>query len=427
MRSESFSAITNLIRDSLQKGLIHLFSANFLTQLLGFGSLLFVSKLLTPLELGAIKIIQSYIAVCVTFATLGHTTAIIKFCAEMKSVDLRGYVLKKSVITTVFSGTVIAAAVIALSNEGFLTPDDTVKKYLPPYASVIILNVLYAVFTTYMQACKDFKNMAKIQIGLKTLSFFAVVIATYTDGLDGYVIAVISTAFLALVPIVREIGPGFVFYRRQTMPAGFYFLVKVSIVSSSVGMLGSTIDMFFLDHYVTNREAIGFYSLATMFLLVATQFTGTVQAFLTPYFSERSRDGYWLWRNMKKYQACLAVAIVPICFVIFAAAWVLVKIYYGESYEVMLSFLVCLLFKTALHSVYAVLGIGLLSLNKVQYNCAVAVFYLFLKSTLCYWLVGHYGIWGIVAAQVLTEIPTVILHYFVTYRVFCTHFGRGNF
>ena len=97
----------NLLNEALSKGLLHMFSANYLTQILAFGSLIFVSKVLTPEELGAVKIIQGYIAVCTIFALLGRHTAIIKFCAETKDVPQRNNILKQSMISSFFASIVI--------------------------------------------------------------------------------------------------------------------------------------------------------------------------------------------------------------------------------------------------------------------------------------------------------------------------------
>ena len=100
-------AFWNLLKKALSKGLIHMFSANYLTQILAFGSLIFVSKVLSPEELGAVKIIQGYVAVCTTFALLGRPTAIIKFCAETKNVSQRNNILKQSMISSFFASIVI--------------------------------------------------------------------------------------------------------------------------------------------------------------------------------------------------------------------------------------------------------------------------------------------------------------------------------
>ena len=76
----------------LKNGFGHIFSANILNQILGFGSLLVVTKILLPSEIASLKIMQSYIAVALTFATLGSPSAIIKFCAEIKDIQYREYI-----------------------------------------------------------------------------------------------------------------------------------------------------------------------------------------------------------------------------------------------------------------------------------------------------------------------------------------------
>lgn len=424
---EKYTFIKKLWTMCFQKGLTHLFSANFLTQFLGFGSLVLVAKILSPTEIGTIKIIQSYIAVGAVFATLGYTTAIVKFCSAIKSLSVNRYILKRAVIASLKAGTFIAITICALSSGGFLTQNDLVREYLPLYSTIIVFNAVSAICLSYMQAGKNFKKAAIIQSQLKVVSFFALIAGAYFSGIQGYMYSVVTMSVLSMIPLIRSAGVSFVFQEEVDLPPQFYTLVNSSIAASAIGVLGQYTDIFFLDHCLDDRNLIGFYALATVFLLAGVQVTGTVQSFLTPYFSEKIFDGAWLWQNWKKYQLYLAGAMVPVCLVTFLGACLLVKVYYGPAYEGMLPILGVLLFQVFFRSWYAVSAIILIALNKVQYNCAMAVFYLILKSALCYGLVGHYGIWGIVAAQVLTEIPTVILHYFVTYRVFCAHFGKGNF
>lgn len=410
-----------------QKGLAHLLTANFLTQFLGFGSLVLVAKILSPTEIGAIKIIQSYIEVGAVFATFGHNTAIVKFCPAIKSLSLNRYILKRAVIVSLKAGTFIAIAICALSSGGFLTQNDLVREYIPLYSMIIVFNAIGSIFLSYMQAGKDFKKAAIIQSQLKVVSFFALITGAYFSGIQGYIYCIVVMSVLSVIPYIYSLGISFIFQGKEALPPELHTLVNSSIAALIIGVLGKNTDIFFLDHCLDDRTLIGFYALATTFLLAGVQVAGTVQSFLTPYFSEKFFDGVWLWQNWRKYQLYLVGAMIPVCLVTYFGAWFLVKVYYGSTYEGMLPLLGALLFQVFFRSWYAVSAITLIALNKVQYNCAVAVFYLVLKSALCYGLVGYYGIWGIVAAQVLTEIPTVILHYFVTYRVFCAHFGKGNF
>ena len=58
-------------------GFLHIFSSNLLVEILAFGSQFFVAWLLTPEELGYIKVFQSFIAVYVTFSLLGFDTSLL--------------------------------------------------------------------------------------------------------------------------------------------------------------------------------------------------------------------------------------------------------------------------------------------------------------------------------------------------------------
>lgn len=76
------SRILQLLRDILNKGFFHLLSANFIIGFLGFGSQLLVAKFLTPVELGQIRTMQSFIGVATILAGFGFNTAVLKLCSE---------------------------------------------------------------------------------------------------------------------------------------------------------------------------------------------------------------------------------------------------------------------------------------------------------------------------------------------------------
>lgn len=412
-----------LIKKAVSQGLIHLFSANYLTQMLAFGSLLFVSKMLSPEELGAIKIIQSYVAVCVTFAILGKSNAIIKFCAETKDLTQRENMLKHSVVSSLIASVIIIGILNVMTFMGVLSQDYIVNRWIPWYSLAILFSAFYTICITYLQACKDFKLMATIQSGVKLVSAFFVITATYAYGLLGYITAILLMLMISVVPLLHRIGMKFLFQKRKPLPQGFTFLANVGIVSSIIGTFSMYIDMFFLNHFVADRAMIGFYALATILIMVETQFVGTVQTFLTPFFSERSYDGRWLWQETKRYQRYLVCGVIFVCCGIYMLGMALVHFYYGLAYEMTLLFLGILLCRALFQSGYAIFGIALQSINKEQYNCLVAVFNLTLRCGLSYVLLHFYGVLGLAIAQALTEVVIIVIEYMVAYRVFRRHFG----
>ncbi len=64
------------------KGFFHLLSVNFLAQFLGFGTVLIFPKLLTAVEIGQLRILQTYTGLFAVLAGFGLSTSLLKYCAE---------------------------------------------------------------------------------------------------------------------------------------------------------------------------------------------------------------------------------------------------------------------------------------------------------------------------------------------------------
>lgn len=409
---------------AVRKGFLHMFSANMLNQLLGFGSLLVVTKVLQPNEIGAVKIIQSYVAVCLTVSTFGFPSAIIKFCSEIKDVGICEYILKRSIGLSVFFSCVICILLIGILKNGWLSDDDLVKLWLPYYILVIIPNAAYTIFLTYMQAIKAFKKMAGIQSVLKIISVLTIIVATYAFGIGGYVISIIGMMMVSLFIVTKQVDVSFGTWQVRNLPGGFNFMVCMSAIVSILGTVCTYLDMFFLDNFISDRNIVGYYAMASMFIMIGTQFVGTVQSFLTPYFSEKSCDSKWLWQEMMRCQKYLSFVMIVISFLIYAVVYFLIHYYYGEQYISVLFFLRIMLLQLWLHTTYSILGCVLLSINKVQYNLSVAVLFILVKSILSYYFINAYGVVGFSYAQVLAEIPAIVMAHVIARRALGKNFAN---
>lgn len=399
---------------AVRKGFLHMFSANMLNQLLGFGSLLVVTKALQPSEVGALKIIQSYVAVCLTISTFGFPSAIIKFCSEIKEIGLREYVLKRSIVLSAFISCIVCAGVMFLSANELISDDLLVARWLPYYILIIVPNTAYTILLTYMQAIKDFKKMAGMQSFLKILSVFVIIVATYSLGMGGYVGAVVSMMIISLVILIKQIGSSFLLRLARPIPSGFNSFVFMSAFASVLETLCIYLDIFFLDYFISDRDLVGYYAMSSMFMLIGSQFIGTVQSFLTPYFAEKSYDYEWLWREMLQCQKYLSFAMFAFSFVVYWGVDLLINFYYGIQYSSVLIFLRIMLMQFWLHSTCVIFGCALLSINKVQYNVFTITVFIIAKAILSYYFITVYGVLGFSYAQVLAEVPFVIMVYIVT-------------
>lgn len=406
------------IAAAFQKGLIHIFSANLLNQVLGFFSTLMVTKMLSPHEIGSLKIIQSYILIATTFASLGFPTAIIKFCSEVKAISLREYILKYAIKNTCICACCIYFLSILLAYLKIFSDDYIVLTWFPIYAILILPNGIFNIIFMYLQAIKNFKKIAKLQSYMKIVSVFIIIGSAYVCGIEGYVFAILITSFITIVLLLKSLKMNFLLGKRETLPLGFIFLSRMGILTAVIGTLGKYIDIFFLDAFIQERDLIGYYAIASTFVMIGTLLVGSVQGFLTPYLAEKSRDYKTVWRDMIHYQKILSICIMLLCPLIYIFVDVLVIFYYGLEYECVLVYLIAMLVQLWLHSSYSIIGCTLTSLNKEHYNLTVSSIYLIIKIVLSYYFINTYGLIGFIYSQVLAEIPAIICEYIAAHMVF---------
>lgn len=399
-----------LFYQAFEKGFFHLLSANFLLQFLGFISILMVSKILTAEEMGAVKIIQSYVAVLLSIALVGRESAVLKFCSEVKQDLLRKYILKKSLEIVVYISALIFLVCLFFSYLE-LFPNALVGKWLPLYVISIMFTGLSILIIVYFQAVKNFKRVAKAQSYIKIISVVGIIASTYIFHLAGFIWSNVLFAGVSVICLLKQAHINFFKISSCTIPYDFFFMARVSFLSNIVSNTGKYIDMFFLDYMILDRSEIGYYAIASLYMMIGLQVIGTIQSFLTPYFSEKNQNQMWFKMHVWKYQKVVPILTVCVAVLIYILVYGLINFYYGKDYYSVLLYLGILLFQLILKSTYSIIGIGMLALNKVHYNGIINAYSLIIKIFLSYFMIRWYGIWGVAGAQVIGEVFTIPVMY----------------
>ena len=249
------------IKKAVKAGFLHLLSANFLSQMLGFLSLLVVSKILAAEEVGAIKVIQSYLAIGQTIACIGIPSAVIKYCAEDRESEERQYIFQKGLLISGAASLVMVVLLALLAHLNLISQDEIVVKWLPLYALTIIPNVCFSVGLIYLQAIKSFKRMAKVQSMMKAVAVVFICCATYLSGISGYVWVNIAATSVSALIVVRYIRIRNMSGKNYALPSGFFFLSRMSLYASVAMAVGNYVDMIFFDHFFDDRVLFCYFSL----------------------------------------------------------------------------------------------------------------------------------------------------------------------
>jgi len=81
MLNSSKKSLT-ILQNIRQKGFFHLLSANLLIQVVAFFSQLFVAGILSPDDIGRIKVIQTFLSIFSVVAGMGFSSSTLKLCSE---------------------------------------------------------------------------------------------------------------------------------------------------------------------------------------------------------------------------------------------------------------------------------------------------------------------------------------------------------
>lgn len=394
--TKSLSIITYLN----EKGFFDLLTVQFLTQFLGFGSILLVAKFLTPVEFGEVKILQTYVLLLAILAGFGINTAILKVCSEDRPDREKAGILRYGIRNALFTTALTLILVIVMAFSGRISSNQYISHWFIVYGLIIPLEVLTGIFIVFLQAQKRIKEMARSQAIVRVQSVLLIVIGTWLWGFEGFIIATIVSYALGLWPFLRLIGFNFFRINLENKPSKFMNFALFSVMANGVSQLSQRGDILILDQFSHDRVAIGFYSLALIFVAGASQVTSTVQLITTPYFSERAGNKIWFRRQLILNQGRMALLSVGVAFGVFIVAKVIIPLIYGAGYISTIEYLNVLLLKYVIWSSSAVMGSALLGLGLMNYNFIVVSIVTPLGLLLSYSLLQRFGVIGVAWAQV---------------------------
>lgn len=421
--SLTLNPILQLFANITKKGFFHLLSANVIIGFLGFGSQLLVAKFLTPIELGQIKAIQSFIAVGTILAGFGFNTAVLKLCSEKRASEERAFIFRQNFYYTIVPVLLVLAGLFCLAKLGLLSPDKTINKWLPFYMLVIPAATYTTLIMVYLQALKKIQLMARMQVFIRMFGFIILIPATYFYGLVGFILPTIFIGYIALIPLLNLVRDSFVgkVKVKAVFPQSFFF-AKWSVAGNAISTIGQFVDIFMLNYLIKDRVSFGYYGLATIFIIGLNYITSSVQSIATPYFSEKSDDKKEFLRVLKKYEKLMILLALGVSIVAFLIIPPFIEIIYGNSYASAGVYFRILVLKYFFWSCYALLGVAILGLGKMRYNFFSVSISVPISLFLNYFFITSYGITGAAVAQALAYFITLIIVLFMINHIIKIHF-----
>lgn len=409
------------------KGFFHLLSANVIIGLLGFGSQLLVVKFLSPTEIGQIKVLQSLVGVATVLAGFGFNTSVLKLCSEQRSEAEKITLFRRNLTYAIIPTIVVIVAMSIAAQAGLLSPDVQVNQWILVYMFMIPAGVFTSIIMTYLQARKRIKIMAKTQTIIRLFGVAALIGITYYLGFSGYMIAVLLTAYLALLALVLLVRKDLVVNQIQMNSfKESFFYARWSTAGNTVSTIGFYLDVLLLNYMIDDREGFGYYSVATIFLFGLNYITTTVQSIAAPYFSEKANDRTEFMRVLKKYQKLLVLLSFGVMVIAaMVVPWFITAVY-GEEYASSGIYFRWLTLKYFFWSCGALLGVAILGLGKIKYNFISILISVSISIVMSYFFILKMGIMGAAVSQAIVYFLFAIIMMLMIRHVIKKHFDDDS-
>ncbi|MEY8241744.1 MAG: oligosaccharide flippase family protein [Cycloclasticus sp.] len=406
--------LKDLFKSAFSKGLFHLLTSNLLVQFFGFGLILFLTNLLTPSEIGLLKLIQSYAAFFIVLGSMGYSSSILKLCSEdvpekQKNGEF-SYALRMVCKISIFS-----VLCFILFSQSYIAMDNPVlADWMSLYSLAVPFSALGYCLIAFLQSQKKVKEASKAQVIVRLFFVGVIFVSANLWGFEGVIYSAILSYIIGLLLYLPyfewRVLTASVIDARKGVINKYSFVV---FAGALVTLVSQYSDIYLLNYLGVSVDVIGFYAIATVFFMAGVAFTGTVQTVLTPYFSEMQHDLSWVRQKTIKYQLIVSIVSFATAVGLSLLCWLLVKYHYGEQYNLAFEIVLILMVKFWLWSNYSVIGASLFAIGVVKIGVVVALVCSLVSLLSGYLLYFKYGVYGVALGQVVAYLVNLVIIYMI--------------
>ncbi|WP_241138748.1 lipopolysaccharide biosynthesis protein [Bacillus mycoides] len=406
--------IHNNIIQLRKKGFFSLLLTKFLVQFVGFGSVILVAKFISPESMAQIKSLQTYLILAVLIGTFGLDTAILKYCSEPRKDNEKSYLLSYAIRRSIIFCVI---AVLLFNLFLFFVPKYSIFQW-GLYTLCIPMLAMTNILMSYLLALKKINRMAVIQSVIKVQNAVFIIIGTWLFGIKGFIIATVLGLLLGLLPLFKEINSMKISHKISSkVPYAFWNIAFFSFLANFTNNIGNYADIIIMDSFTTDRVEMGYYAIATIFLLGATQVTATLQSIYTPYLAEKNKDIKALKAMTFNIQKKTIIISIVVGVAVYIVSMIFVPIFYGEAYINTAKYTGILMIKYVLYSSYAITAAMLVSLGKMRENFYVTIISTPIALFSSYLAIQNFSVVGVAWAQVFNGLIILVLQYSMVFRV----------
>jgi len=368
----TINQLSKTLGDIRRKGFFHLLTANMLIQLMAFASQLFVAGILSPEDVGRIKIIQTFLSVFSIFAGMGFNASTLKLCSEKRTLEDQKSLFSSAFIFTVLSTVGMYTIVLILNKFHLFSSDALIQWLIPLGLFPIISNSLFIVYISYFQATKRIKLISNLTATNKLLSIAGIILFAYLWGIKGYYVAYNLSLFIILIVCIVTFSSDFSkkIFSKDTF-AQFSTHKRYAITSMLAYLfseMSAYTDIILISYFVKDMKEIGYYSFALTITVILRLFPSTVQQITIPYFSSLSHQKNEFMVVFRRYNKIFYRAVLLTLMGSVVVAPFFLHYIFSGKYDASMQYFPLLAIGWSLRQLALLQNGAIFGLGKIRYN-----------------------------------------------------------
>lgn len=412
------STFTTFFRNVNEKGFFNLLSANTLVQIVAFGSQIFVAGILSPDDVGRIKVLQTFFSIFTIIGGMGFNSSTLKLCSERVDESEKRRIFKSGFFFTILSTGITYVVVLIINSADVMTSDKLVRQLVPLALFPLVSNSLFSVFVSYFLARKQVKLISRLTVINKLLAVVGIVLLTYFLGIKGYYWAYNLSIIIILAACFRREKSSYSLFSDITDKSSRKELFRLhwkysrpSFMTTLFADLSAYADILILNFLVKDMFEIGYYGFALTLTVVLRMIPSTVQQITLPYFSEMATRKTEFVNAYKRYSKLLVLIILGTFAVVVLVAVPSLPVLFSGKYGESLKYFIPLSVGWSILMYNQIQSAALFGLGRMDYTAYGQISSLFFNLVVI--LVGWYffGLIGVAYSSIVGAIFKVSIHY----------------
>lgn len=292
------------IKDLLSKGLIQIFSANFINKIIQFTTVLLLTRIISVTEYGSFSYAQNTMNFALLLEGLGVTSGILQYSSvatePSEKYKFFGFGVKLGFIFNIL----ISALLMIYSIWGAVAISSS-RHYLFIMSFIPLFSIMYNTIQSYLRSTLRNKEYSRLTV-FNTVAYFAFTVSlSYMMSANGLVLGMYIAYFSTIVYgiyLIREDIKKFKFINIKEKSVKFQFIKYsvITVLSNAMSQILYLLDSQLIGIFTQSEELLANYKVATTIPFNINFIPMSLMVFVYPYFANNNDNKQWVKDKLLK-------------------------------------------------------------------------------------------------------------------------------